>query len=136
MDLHLQETSPCIDAGDPELPLDPDNTIADQGALFYDQGLGVNGLEAVMPSQFALNPAFPNPFNPETVIGYQLPAFSFVNLSVYDVTGKLVAELVNGSRVAGSHEVIFNAVNLPSGLYIYRLDTGDFTAVGKMVLMK
>lgn len=136
MDFYLQETSPCIDAGNPELPLDPDNTIADQGALFFDQGLSVNDPVMVNPSEFMLYPAYPNPFNPVTVISYRLTVPGFVNLSVYDISGKLVAELVNGLRVADMHEVVFDAGDLPSGVYLCRLTAGDYISVSKIVLMK
>ncbi len=88
------------------------------------------------PSEYAINPAYPNPFNPTTVLSYQLQVASKVNLSVYDVSGRLVAQLINGWRDAGSHEVMFDASDLASGIYIYRLTAGDFSATGKMVLMK
>ncbi len=136
-DYTLQADSPCIDAGDPLSPLDPDNTVADIGAFFYDQGSGVNDdPETLKPIAFSLSGAYPNPFNPTTAISYQLSALSFVNLTVYDVQGRMVAELVNGWRNAGVHEVIFNASGLASGIYLYQMITGDHTANGKMVLMK
>jgi len=93
-----------------------------------------DGLAA--PAKFALNGAFPNPFNPTTAISYQLSANSFVNLSVYDVSGRQVAELVKGNRNAGIHAVTFDASDISSGIYIYKLTAGEFTASGKMVLMK
>ncbi len=89
-----------------------------------------------LPTSYALYGNFPNPFNPKTAISYQLPAVSFVNLAVYDISGRKVTDLVNGSREAGVHEVIFDALNLTSGIYLYRLEAGEFTASGKMVLMK
>ena len=92
--------------------------------------------ETSVPGRFALHDAFPNPFNPSTAISYQLSALSFVNLTVYDIAGRKVAELVNGWRDAGQHEVTFEARGLASGLYIYRLKAGNFTGSGKMVLMK
>ncbi len=88
------------------------------------------------PSQFVLNNAYPNPFNPSTAISYQLSANSFVNLSVYDISGRLVAELVNGWRNAGVHEVTFDASGLASGMYFYRIEAGDYSSVRKMVLVK
>ena len=100
------------------------------------------------PSDFALIGNYPNPFNPTTAISYRLSAVSFVNLTVYDVTGCLVAELVNGWRDAGMHEVMFNGSHLASGVYLYRLalsgsglEGGLSSATptiiyGKMVLMK
>jgi len=97
---------------------------------------GNEGDARVAPTGFALLGASPNPFNPTTVLSYQLHDASLVNLSVYDVSGRLVAELVNGWRDVGVHEAAFNASNLASGIYLYRLTAGDITATGKMVLMK
>jgi len=71
-----------------------------------------------------------------TAINYQLPEVSFVNLSVYDISGRLVAVLVDGWRDAGRHEVNFDASDLASGVYFYRLEAGQFSASGKMVLMR
>jgi hypothetical protein len=93
-------------------------------------------VSAVTPVAFALLTASPNPFNPSTVLRYQLPMASLVSLRVYDTAGRLVETLVDGYRAAGSHEVTFDASNLASGLYIYQLSAGNFNATGKMVLMK
>ncbi|MFH1862863.1 MAG: agmatine deiminase family protein [bacterium] len=90
----------------------------------------------IIPERFALYPAYPNPFNPLTMLGFTLPQAAQVNLSVYDVTGKRVAELVNGWRQVGSHEVTFDASGLASGMYLYRLETEGFSATGKLLLVK
>jgi len=134
---HLQADSPCIDAGDPNSPLDPDSTIADIGAFYFDQSLGIE-LESKpdLPKNFAVTGVYPNPFNPETVIRFQLPVASNLNLTVYDVSGRVVAELVNSNYDAGIHEITFDGSGLPSGVYIYRLTAGEYTASGKMVLLK
>jgi hypothetical protein len=89
-----------------------------------------------LPTEYTLEQNYPNPFNPTTSIHYQLAANSFVNLAVYDVSGRLVADLVEGMREAGVHEVTFDASHLASGIYFYRIEAGDFSAVRKMVLMK
>ncbi len=89
-----------------------------------------------LPSEYALLGSYPNPFNPTANISYALPAAGKVMLCVYDVNGRLVNTLIDGSREAGVHEVTFDASNLASGVYIYRLSAGDFSATGKMVLMK
>jgi hypothetical protein len=86
--------------------------------------------------KFLLLEAYPNPFNPTTTISYSLPEASIVNLSIYDISGRLVATLANGYRDAGMHEVTFDGSGLVSGVYLYRLNAGEFTANGKMVLMK
>lgn len=89
-----------------------------------------------LPTEFAVFGAYPNPFNPSTTINFSLPQASKVHLAVYDISGRLVTTLVDDWREAGTHEVSFNGSNLPSGIYIYRLRAGDFTAIRKMILMK
>ena len=74
--------------------------------------------------------------NPTTTIGFGLPERARVELTVYDITGRQVAELVNGWRDVGVHEVTFDASDLSSGIYIYRLQAGEYEASGKMVLLK
>ena len=87
-------------------------------------------------TSFGLEQNYPNPFNPTTTLSFSLPAASYMTLTVYDVNGREVALLTDGFRAAGLHEVTFDASNLSSGIYIYRLSAGDFSAIGKMVLMK
>ena len=91
---------------------------------------------SVAPLTSVLLGAYPNPFNPTTVISYQLPVVSHIELSVYDIEGRLVSSLVNGWRDAGYHEVRFDGVDLTSGVYIYQLKAGDLAESGKIVLMK
>jgi hypothetical protein len=79
---------------------------------------------------------YPNPFNPSTVVRYELPETGHVRLSVYDVMGREVAVLVDGAQAVGSYEVTFNAANLASGVYLYRLQVGAQTQTQKMLLMK
>ncbi|MCX6641627.1 MAG: right-handed parallel beta-helix repeat-containing protein [bacterium] len=79
---------------------------------------------------------FPNPFNPNTVISYELQTASFVKLSVYDVSGRLVTRLVNGWREKGLHDVTVDGSGLPSGIYFAKLTAGDYSQVEKLVLMK
>jgi hypothetical protein len=89
-----------------------------------------------LPAAFALLGARPNPFNPTTTIGFALPEAAKVMLSVYDVSGRQVATLVNGWREAGSHQAVFDGSALASGVYLYRLSADNLSTVGKMVLMK
>jgi len=85
---------------------------------------------------FVLNQNFPNPFNPTTVISYQFSVNSDVKLSVFDILGREVATLVNEKKPAGSYAVQWNAVNMPSGIYFYKLQAGKYTEVKKLVLLK
>jgi len=87
-------------------------------------------------TEYALNSNYPNPFNPTTQISYQLPENSFVNLGVYNALGQKVEELVNQHQSSGKYTVKFDASNLPSGVYIYKLQTEKFSDVKKMLLTK
>ena len=89
-----------------------------------------------LPAQVALSQNFPNPFNPVTTISYALPQASPVQLRVFDVTGRVVATLVNEVRSAGEHQALFDASALSSGVYIYELRTPESTLTRKMMLIK
>ncbi|MFH1862282.1 MAG: C25 family cysteine peptidase [bacterium] len=91
---------------------------------------------AVIPEQYALHQAFPNPFNPSTTIRFELPEAALVKLTIFDLQGRVAGLLVNGYRAAGVHEVTFEANELASGIYFYRLEAGDFSAVQKVMLLK
>jgi hypothetical protein len=86
--------------------------------------------------EFSLLQNYPNPFNPETIIKYAIGSNQFVTLKVYDVLGNEVATLVNEEIQAGSHTVIFDASNLSSGIYLYKLTSGSFRVTKKMTLLK
>jgi hypothetical protein len=88
------------------------------------------------PSTFVLYDNFPNPFNPATTITYELFDPSFVTLKVFDVLGKEVASLVNEAQAAGYYQMRFDASQLPSGTYLYRLVAGSYTSTKKMQLLK
>jgi hypothetical protein len=86
--------------------------------------------------EVVLKPAVPNPFNPVTRISYYIPSDEFVNLSIFDVTGKLVQELIEQQQPAGEHVIEWNAGGMPSGVYFYRLKAGGKVLTKKMVLLK
>jgi hypothetical protein len=86
--------------------------------------------------EFMLRQNYPNPFNPSTTIKYQVPELSFVTLKVYDVLGSEIITLVNEEKPVGIYEVEFDASQLTSGIYFYRLKANDFTQVKKMILLK
>ena len=94
--------------------------------------------ENVLPVQYNLSQNYPNPFNPSTVINYQLPVTGYVTLKVYDVLGREVATLVNESQNAGNYKVYFdsNEFHLSSGVYFYRITSGNFIQTKKMILLK
>ena len=81
------------------------------------------------------NQNYPNLFNPNTIIKYQIPELSFVTVKVYNVLGNEMALLVNGEKPAGIYEIEFDASRLPSGVYFYILKSGSFVETKKMVLM-
>ena len=85
---------------------------------------------------FKLSQNYPNPFNPRTIINYELPITNYVNIKIFDALGKEVATLVNEKQNPGSYSVEFNGEGLPSGIYFYKLEAGDFTETKRMVLLK
>ena len=91
---------------------------------------------ADVPERFALSANYPNPFNPTTVLTYDLPEARAVTLTVYDVLGRRVARLDEGVRAAGRHRLRFDASHLSAGVYVYALEAGDFRAARRMVLLK
>ena len=95
------------------------------------QNPGIN-----VPKVYSLAQNYPNPFNPSTLINYSLPKAGNVELKVYDVLGREVAVLVNEFKQVGNYSVQFNANSFASGVYFYKLVSGNFTSVKKMVLMK
>ncbi|MCL4512257.1 MAG: T9SS type A sorting domain-containing protein [Bacteroidetes bacterium] len=137
------------------LPTSISSVFIDSGKVFVGAGNGSGGgpwgiwywqLPAVTsvkehfvagkPTDFQLDQNYPNPFNPTTVISYQLSAVSNVTLRVYNVLGQEVTTLVNERQNPGSYTVTFNASNLPSGVYFYRLRAGSYVSVKKLVVLK
>lgn len=94
------------------------------------------GIAEQAPSVFRLEQNFPNPFNPATTIRYSLPVTAHVTLKVHDVLGREVSTLVNRTEEAGSHQVLFDATNLASGVYFYRISAGNFEAVKRLLVLK
>ena len=103
------------------------------GTFEYSQEVEV---EVSSPNEFALYQNFPNPFNPSTKIKFVIPKSSFVNLKVFDILGSEVATLVNEERPAGEYEIEFNAGSLSSGIYLYKISSGDYSETRKLILMK
>jgi len=98
--------------------------------------IGVNPISTETPSNYSVSQNYPNPFNPTTKINFALPKSGLVTLKVYDVVGKEVATLVNEVKNVGTYSVDFNASNLSSGIYFYKVSVNGFSEVKKMMLVK
>ncbi len=111
------------------------------GFLRYDFQVGIDGDDAEIPAEFALGRNYPNPFNPETIIEFQLPISAAVTLDVYNLLGQKIITLVSEEREAGYHFVRWEGRNesgevMPSGVYFYRLTAGDFSDTKKMIMLR
>lgn len=128
---------------------DVDVKINSNGSIVLFVLIGNNGLaafqtstpvsveeEPLSPTTFSLNQNYPNPFNPTTSFEFQVPGSEFVSIKVFDVLGREVAVLANEERSAGVHKLMWDASALPSGVYLYRMQVGNFVATRKMVLAK
>jgi hypothetical protein len=103
--------------------------------------IGIKKISTVFPEKFGLEQNYPNPFNPTTKIKFEVPKSGpdnnlAVKLKVYNIHGKLISTLYEGNLSPGKYETVFDATNLPSGVYIYRIETSYFTDAKKMVLVK
>jgi hypothetical protein len=145
-DYTLQEGSPCIDAGTADLDGDGEDDIEyvgaapDMGAFEYGALVNVDETK-VVPEFFTLHQNYPNPFNPTTILRYNLPEQTKVTLTVYDMLGRQVTQLVNATQEAGYRSVQWNATNnqgqpVSAGLYLYTIQAGKFRQTKKMVLLK
>ncbi len=99
-------------------------------------GVDDNKLINTLPKEFSLSQNYPNPFNPSTTIRFTVSKAEFVSLKVYNIIGQEITTLVSEQKQPGEYQIQFNASNLASGVYIYRLKAGNFTATKKLVLMK
>jgi len=114
------------------------NSLSDDTRWLYDSmtfTVSSNDDEIIV-NNFTLEQNYPNPFNPSTTINYSLGERSNVSLKIYDVLGNEVASLVNTTQEAGKYDIKFDASGLSSGLYIYKLNAGNFTSSRKMMLLK
>ncbi len=145
--LRLSDISPCINAGDPDtcgcgLPkCDIEkkprilNKAIDIGAYEQDFSSPVSQKSASSTKHFSLSQNYPNPFNAATTIEFTLPQSGFVTLKVYNLLGEEVATLIAEPRVAGIHQVNWDARELASGVYLYRLETGEFVQAKKLIFL-
>jgi hypothetical protein len=119
-----------------------DTTAPNNGIILIEdatwRSTGIVGIESEdqIPTQYSLSQNYPNPFNPSTSIKYAISSRQFVSLKIYDVLGNEVATLVNEEKSAGSYEITFDASQLSSGIYFYKLQAGGFIETKKLTLMK
>jgi hypothetical protein len=142
-DYHLLSGSPCIDAGDPLSPLDPDSTRADIGAYYFDQSVGIDEDGAPSgPYEFSLKQNYPNPFNGQTIISYYLDKQSTVSLFIFSITGHLVLPLVNKEiQRPGEHSYTWegrdaNGKAISTGIYFYELYVNEYRQSKAMIMIK
>ena len=114
--------------------------LADGRAGLYivknDMVTRINSTHPGIPNEFTLRQNYPNPFNPTTTIKFEIPKSTFVTLKIYNVMGQLVATLVNEQKSTGRYSVTWNAKNVSSGIYLYRITAGNFSEVKKAIVLK
>ena len=137
-DYHLTENSPCIDAGDPSMPNDPDGTVNDMGGFYFHQDIPtwIERDASKITEGYTLYQAYPNPFNSVTTINFDLPEISNATLFIYNGSGKIVFEKIYGKLDPGRYEYIWDAFNMSGGVYFYRLRTDKSDITKKMILLK
>lgn len=121
----------------PDLLIFPDSALVLR-AWVFEYGGGTTGIKnnPQVISSYKLDQNYPNPFNPSTAIKYQIPTASHVMLKVYDILGREVETLVNENKSAGQYSVTFNSSKLASGVYLYRIQAGNYVETKKMILLK
>ena len=103
------------------------------GTFEYSNEINV---DVTVPLEFALDQNYPNPFNPSTTISYSIPVKSRVTLKIFNALGKEIITLVNEEKSEGNYDVKFDASGIPSGIYFYKLNAGEFSSTKKMILLK
>jgi plastocyanin len=92
--------------------------------------------EGISIHKFDLKQNYPNPFNPSTTINFSIPQKDFVKLKIYNLAGEELKTLINEEKDAGSYQIKFDALNLPTGIYFYKLNTSNFSETKKMILLR
>jgi hypothetical protein len=98
--------------------------------------VSVREIAGKIPTEYSLKQNYPNPFNPTTNIEYSVPKEGYVSIKIFNMLGQQIATLFEGNQKAGNYSVTFDASNLPSGVYVYRLETDNITLTKKLMLMK
>jgi len=151
-DFSLQEGSPCIDTGtsffvwEGDTLVDMDSTeyvgiAPDMGAFEFGEPVGIKDDFSDVPEEFTIFQNYPNPFNPITTIRYDMPEQAYVTLTIYDLMGREVKQLVSGRVVSGVHRVVWDGTDsfgkpVGAGLYLYRIQAGNYLQTKKMLIIK
>ena len=134
-DYHLLENSPCIDAGDPQSPYDPDGTIADIGAFYYHQTSYSN--DQILNKNDVIISNYPNPFNPSTTISFELKKKENVSIEIYNIKGQLISKLIDNKEYnSGLHAIVWNNDNASSQVYLCVAKIGNNIYSKKLLLLK
>ena len=143
---YVQMVVDTVDAGDgdymmsgvysDDTPPQGDAPINYKTKVFFENSSNSLTSGNQIPKEYSLSQNYPNPFNPSTTIKYSLPKDGLVTMKIYDLAGREVAKLVNEVKKAGNYQVQFNASNLASGVYFYRIQSNDFVMTKRMVLIK
>ena len=150
---HLQDSincsnprySPCIDAGNPAVQDSIMGCVWGLGAIRSDMGayggkdsimIGIRKQNTSVPEEYLLLQNYPNPFNSTTIIGFSLPKVSKVKMIIYDILGREIIKLVNEKLNEGCYLINWNTLDIPSGVYFYKLIADEFISLRKMVLLK
>ena len=123
---------------------DPNGYTSTNNAWIYKRiwnTVDIFGHESLSVIDYKIHNNFPNPFNPITTLSYDLPEDGIVNITIYDIVGRQIKALLNSPQTAGHRSIQWNATNnagqqLPGGVYLYRIEAGDFRQTKKMVLLK
>ncbi|MBK8553310.1 MAG: T9SS type A sorting domain-containing protein [Ignavibacteria bacterium] len=115
---------------------DPLTPVKNVGIRLNVGTTGVQSTGNTIPTEYDLKQNYPNPFYPVTKINFSIPKQGLVTLKIYDVLGKEVITLVNEAKEAGNYDVDFNASSLASGAYFYKIESGDFSNIKRMILLK
>jgi outer membrane protein assembly factor BamB len=121
---------------DPEAPWPQFRHDMRQTSCQGSSHTGIDNKVKAVPQEFELHQNYPNPFNPTTTIGYNLPTDEHIELVVYDINGKEIAQLISAQQSAGNHKVNWDASGLSSGIYFYRIQTGEFVETRRTILLK
>lgn len=128
--------NPIYEDDDQNGPME-DNPNERRMAIIYENtsSPSVNN-NIIIPTEYSLSQNYPNPFNPTTKISYAIPNDGFTKITLFDISGKELTVLINEVKPAGSYNFEFNGSNFASGVYFYRIESGNFVQTRKMFLIK